>query len=54
MNSKESGLTVGELTMAIAALILLAAVWSSFDKKKDTNKSEKINESSSLVYRSHI
>ena len=34
MNSSNKGLTVGELTMAIGALILAALIWSSFNRKE--------------------
>ena len=37
MDSKESGLTVGELTMTIGALIIAALIWSSFGKKQEAN-----------------
>ena len=35
MNSKNYGLTVGELSIAIAALIVVVMVWSSFNKEKN-------------------
>ncbi len=50
MNSKESGLTVGELTMTIAAIIIAALIWSSFDKKQDSNKSLNNNQTYSIIY----
>ena len=37
MSSRNQGLTVGELTMAIAALILISLVWSGIAKNRDEN-----------------
>ena len=36
MNSKNHGLTVGELTIAIAALILIGFIWTTLNKEKET------------------
>ena len=37
MSSRNQGLTVGELTMAIAALILISLVWSGIVNNRDEN-----------------
>ena len=42
MNPKEQGLTVGELTMAIGLLILIALIWSTFNGKKDSKNTNLI------------
>jgi len=34
MNSNNHGLTVGELSIAIATLIALTMIWSSFNKNE--------------------
>ena len=36
MKSKDHGLTVGELTMAIGALILAGLIWSTLTTKKES------------------
>ena len=36
MNSDEKGLTVGELTMAVGALIIVALIWSTVNSQKDS------------------
>ncbi len=36
MNSNEPGLTVGELTMALSALIIATLIWSTLLSKKDS------------------
>ncbi len=33
MTSKENGLTVGELTIAIGVLLIIAFAWTTFSKK---------------------
>ncbi len=38
MNSRDQGLTVGELTIAIAALLITLIAWSSFTRKNDSSK----------------
>ncbi len=38
MDSKNKGLTVGELTMAIGALVLAGLIWSSFNSQKDSRE----------------
>ena len=39
MNYKNEGLTVGELTIAIGALIMIFIIWSGISKQKDSNTS---------------
>ncbi len=39
MNQKDKGLTVGELTMAIGALIIAGLIWSSFKNSKEVETS---------------
>ncbi len=39
MESKESGLTVGELTIAIFALIVASIIWTSINKRDESNQS---------------
>ena len=39
MESKESGLTVGELTIAISILIFASIIWTSINKKEETKQS---------------
>lgn len=39
MNYKNEGLTVGELTIAIGALIIIFIIWSGINKQKDSNTS---------------
>ena len=47
MNSEEQGLTVGELTMAIGALILASLIWTTLAKREETKRtSQSINYSS--------
>ncbi len=38
MKSKEYGLTVGELTMAIGALIIAGLIWSTINRKDDNKE----------------
>ncbi len=38
MNSKENGLTVGELTIAISVLILTGLIWTNISKKDNSNQ----------------
>ncbi len=50
MDSQNKGLTVGELTIAVAACLIGALIWSSFSKEDVTsikNHSEKLILSSS-------
>ena len=52
MNFKNDGLTVGELSITIAALIILGFIWTSLTKEKgDQEISLFINNSSEIVYR---
>ncbi len=37
MNFREKGLTVGELTMAVGAIILIALAWTAFIPKEAEN-----------------
>ena len=39
MKSKESGLTVGELTIAIGALIIVGILWTAITKKDSSKES---------------
>ena len=36
MKSKQNGLTVGELTMAIGALIIAGLLWTTINKKENS------------------
>ena len=38
MKSSEQGLTVGELTMAIGLLLVIALTWLSFKEQSDNQK----------------
>ena len=52
MNLKNDGLTVGELSITIAALIILGFIWTSLTNEKgDQEVSLFINNSSEIVYR---
>ena len=49
MHSKNDGLTVGELSITIAALILIAFIWSNLTKDKGSQEvSILINNSSQI------
>ncbi len=37
MNFNDKGLTVGELTMAVGALLVAALIWSSCTKQDDSS-----------------
>ena len=51
MNFKNDGLTVGELSIAIAALIIIGVIWTSLIKDKGNQEvSMAINNSSELNY----
>ena len=39
MNSKDQGLTVGELTLAIGTLIIAGLIWSNIVNDKDSEQS---------------
>ncbi len=38
MNQKEKGLTVGELTMSIGALLIVVLIWSAFKGQDQSNQ----------------
>ncbi len=51
MNFKNDGLTVGELSITIATLILIGFIWTNLTKgKEDQEVSMVINNSSELCY----
>ena len=51
MNSKNDGLTVGELSITIATLIIVGFIWTSLTKDKGNQEvSMFINNSSELSY----
>ena len=55
MHSKNDGLTVGELSMAIAALIIIGFIWTNLSKDKGNQEvSMFINNSSAISYRHQI
>ncbi len=39
MNQENEGLTVGELTMAVGALLLIFLIWSGISKNQSTKNS---------------
>ncbi len=39
MTSKNKGLTVGELTMTVGALILATLIWTTLNKKESSEQS---------------
>ena len=43
MNSEDHGLTVGELTMAIGALIIAGLIWTTINKKENTSNVSNIS-----------
>ncbi len=43
MNPKNEGLTVGELSIAIATLIIISFIWSTFNNSQNKNNNAKIN-----------
>ena len=47
MNLKDKGLTVGELTIAISALIIAALIWSNISQK-DSSQANALNKNSTL------
>ena len=52
MHLKNDGLTVGELSITIAALVIIGFIWTSLTKEKGTQDvSLFINNSSEIVYR---
>ena len=48
MNSQEQGLTVGELTIAIGALIIASLIWTTIVKKEEDRSTSYILNYSSL------
>ncbi len=55
MNLKNDGLTVGELSITIAALIIIGFIWTSLTKEKGTQEvSIFINNSSEISYTKQI
>ena len=51
MSSKNDGLTVGELSIAIAALLIVGFIWTSLTKDKGNQEvSMSIENSSELIY----
>jgi len=52
MESKKNGLTVGELTMAIGALIIAALIWASIAKKEEAQKSFNIINHDAISFKS--
>ncbi len=51
MHLKNDGLTVGELSITIAALIIIGLIWTNLTKEKgDQEASMFINSSSELSY----
>ena len=54
MQSQNQGLTVGELTLAIGAILVVTLIWSTAVKKKDSNDTSKLiapAESTSNLYK---
>ncbi len=51
MHLKNDGLTVGELSITIAALIIVGFIWTSLTKDKETQEiSIFIDNSSEIIY----
>ena len=51
MNSKNDGLTVGELSIAIASLIIIGFIWTTLTREKGNQEiSMAINNSNALTY----
>ena len=54
MNFKNDGLTVGELSIAIATLIIVGFIWTNLTKDKDNQEvSMVINNPIELSYQKH-
>ncbi len=49
MSVDDKGLTVGELTMAIGAIIIAGLIWSTFNKKGEPTQSYLLNRSGQEV-----
>ena len=55
MNFKNDGLTVGELSIAIATLIIIGFIWANLTKEKGNQEvSMVINNSSELSYTKQV
>ena len=55
MNFKNDGLTVGELSIAIATLIIAGVIWTNLDKDKGNQEASMIiNNSSELSYTKQV
>jgi len=55
MHLKNDGLTVGELTITIATLIIIGFIWANITKDKENEKvSVAINNASELSYTKHL
>ena len=51
MNLKNDGLTVGELSITIAVLIITGVIWTNLTKDKENQEvSMFINDSSEIIY----
>ena len=50
MNPENHGLTIGELTIAIGALMLIALIWTGITQKDRTNGTS-LNQVDSKVYK---
>ena len=55
MHLKNDGLTVGELTITIATLVIIGFIWTNITKDKENQKvSVAINNSSEISYTKHL
>ena len=55
MNLRNDGLTVGELSIAIATLIIIGFIWTNLTKDKSNQEvSMVINNSDELIYEKKI
>jgi len=55
MNLRNDGLTVGELSIAIATLIIIGFLWTNLTKDNESQEVSKfINNSSELSYPEHL
>ncbi len=55
MNLRNDGLTVGELSIAIATLIIIGFLWTNLTKDNESQEVSKfINNSSELSYPQHL
>ena len=54
MHLKNDGLTVGELSITIAALIIIGFIWTNLTKEKGSQETSMfINNSSKISYTKH-